>query len=366
MAMNETPQKISLIAQTYAVLLEGMRQRRWLHELPGERLLSRELRISRWTLRAALAELARTGYLKIAQGTPCRITPRALRQQRSTPASRKVALLVPAPLTKLRLFVSLWIDELRIILNGLGIQLTIYDLPKAYRPNPRHALETLVAKHPHHDWVPVLSTRAIQEWFQTRSEFVLIAGSRFEGIHLPAVDIASHAVGVHAGHTLLGLGHRQIVLITPRVLAAGVLAAETGLRQAVTRTKYSDANLTVLSCSEEPTEICRAVDRVLADSVRPTVLVGARAASALTAFSHLMRRGLRVPQDISLVSIEWESFLDMVVPRIAHYEISPAQFALQISRALLRSATGSAEATYLNPQFVPGGSLRRLTQSIAR
>ncbi len=358
--MHATPQKISLIAQTEAVLLEGMRQRRWQHELPGERILSRELRISRWTLRAALSELARNGYLKISQGLPCAITPRALQVRQRQPPARKVALVMPARLSKLRLFVALWIDELRIILNEQEIQLTFQDSAKAYRPNPKHALESLVEKHPHNDWLLMLSTRAMQEWFQTRSEFVLIAGTRFDGIHLPAIDIASHAAGVHAAHTLLGLGHRQLALITPSVSNAGVLATETGLRQAISKARYAAANMVVATCNEEPSEICRAVDRLMSEPVRPTVLIGARAASMLTAFSHLTRLGLRVPQDISLLSIEWEPFLDMVVPRIAHYEIPPAQFARQIARAFLRPAARHAEATYLNPQFVSGASLRRL------
>ena len=359
--MYSTPQKISLIAQTQSVLLEGMRQRRWQHELPGERILSRELRISRWTLRAALAELGRLGYVRIAQGMPCAITPAALQARVRQPHSRKVALLVPAPLSKLRLFVSLWVDELRIILNEQGIQLTIHDSAKAYRSNSKHTLEQLVDKHPHNDWLLLLSTRAMQEWFQTRSEFVLVAGTRFEGIHLPAIDIASHAAGVHAAHTLLGLGHRRLALFTPSVSNAGVLATETGLRQVISKSSYASAQMIVTACSEDPADICRAVDRVLAERERPTVLVGARAASMLTAFSHLMRRKLRVPQDISLLSIEWEPFLDMVFPRIAHYAYPPAPFARQISRSFLRSTAGNFEATYLTPQFVAGASLRRLT-----
>ena len=359
--MHSTPQKISLIVQTQAVLLEGMRQRRWQHELPGERILSRELRISRWTLRAALAELRRMGYVKISQGMPCAITSRALRARVRQPPSRKVVLLAPAPLSKLRLFVSLWVDELRIILNDQGIQLTILESAKAYRPNPKHTLEHLVDRHPHNDWLLLLSTRAMQEWFQTRNEFVLVAGTRFEGIHLPAIDIASQAVGVHAAHTLLGLGHRRLALFTPSVSAAGVLAMETGLRQAISKSSHASAQMVVTTCNEDPADICRAVDRVLAEPERPTVLVGARAAPMLTAFSHLMRLKLRVPQDISLLSIEWEPFLDMVFPRIAHYEFPPAPFARQISRYFLRPSAGNVEATYLTPQFMPGSSLQRLT-----
>lgn len=358
--MYSTPQKISLIAQTKAVLLDGMRQLRWEHELPGERILSRELRVSRWTLRAALAELGRTGYLKIAQGMPCVITTRAKQERVCQPPARKVVLVAPAPLSKLRLFVSLWIDELRIILNEQGIQFTVHDTPKAYGPNPKHALENLVAQHPNSDWLLLLSTQAMQMWFQARSEFVLIAGSRFEGIHMPAIDIASFEVGVHAAHTLLGLGHRRLALFTPEISAAGVLATEAGLRQAIGKAKYAAATMTVTPCGSEPGDICRVVDRVLCDVNRPTVLVWARAAWTLTAFSHLMRLKVRVPQDVSLLSIEWEPFLNMVVPQIAHYEICPVQLARQIARAFFRPAGGGAEATFLTPQFVPGASLRKL------
>ncbi|MBL9214190.1 MAG: LacI family DNA-binding transcriptional regulator [Opitutaceae bacterium] len=358
--MQSTPQRISLIAQTRTVLLEGMRQRRWQHELPGERLLSRELRISRWTLRAALAELARDGYLRIAQGMPCTILPRALRTKERVPPARRVALLAPAPLSKLRQFVSLWVDELRILLNEQGIQLSVHDAPKAYRANPVHALENLLEKHPHHDWLILLSTRAMQEWFQARREFVLIAGSRFEGIHLPAIDIASYAAGVHAAHTLLGLGHRQIAIVIPPVANAGVLATEAGLRHAVGKAPHA-ARVDTIICTEEPADVCRMVDRVLAGPNPPTVLIGAKGAVVLTGFSHLMRLKLRVPQDISLLSIEWEPYLDLVVPRIAHYELAPALLARHIARGFLRPAAGSVSPTYLTPQFVPGASLRRLT-----
>ena len=360
--MYATPQKVSLIAQTQVVLLQGIQQRRWQHELPGERSLSRELRISRWTLRAALAELGRLGVIKISQGMPCAITPRALRVRQRQSPSRRVALLAPAPLSKLRLFTLLWVDELRIILNEQGIQLSVYDSAIVYRPNPKNALENMINKHPHNDWLLLLSTRAMQEWFQTRSEFVFIAGTRFSGIHLPAVDIASSAIGVHAAHTLLGLGHRQFTFLIPLLPNAGVIATEIGLRQAIGKASYASANMVVTTCKDEPADICRTVDRILAEPVRPTVLICARAASTLTVFSHLMNLKLRVPQDISLLSIEWEPFLDMVVPRIAHYEISSTQLARIVARALLHPTIRIGEPTYLTPQFVAGSSLRRLTR----
>lgn len=359
--MHAIPQKISLVAETEEVLLHGMRQRRWQHELPGERHLSRELRVSRWTLRAALAQLERKGCLQISQGLPCRISPLALENgsSRAQPRALKVGLVVPAPFSKLSAFVSLWVDELRVILNAEGISFNVHECARAYGPNPQQVLVNLLEKHPHDEWILLLSTRAMQEWFQKRSEFTFIAGTRFNGIECPAVDIDSHALGVHAAHTLLGQGHRAIAFLAPLLPAAGVLAAEAGLREVISKSRFADANLTVLRCNEEPLDICRAVDRLMAEPVTPTALVGGRAAITLTAFSHLTRIGLRVPQDISLLSIEWGPYLDIVVPRIAHYRISPDRFARQVARVIVRHSIGTGHATYLTPEFVPGASLCR-------
>src|SRR6185295_16411059 len=47
---------------------------RWIDRLPGERELSRELQVSRPTLRLALWALEREGLLHIRKGQPCRIT----------------------------------------------------------------------------------------------------------------------------------------------------------------------------------------------------------------------------------------------------------------------------------------------------
>ena len=361
--MRSTPQKISLIAQTEEVLLEGMKLKRWQHELPGERLLSGELRISRWTLRAALAHLAQKGFLKISHGLPCRITQRALRTRLRQPKSRRVALLSPTPL--LRFFTVSWVDELRTILNERGILLSIYHDAKAYGPNPNYALDSLVAKHAHTDWVLIRSTQAMQEWFQARGLFVVIAGSGFEGIHMPVVDIACHATGVHAGHTVLGLGHRRVALFGNSAFTAGDLSIKAGLSAILSKAHDASVQFSVIACNEEANDICHAVDLSLAASARPSVVICLRSNFVATTVTHLLRLGLRVPQDVSLLSIDWEPYLDFLVPRISHYKISPVGFAMQIARAL--DTTRNPAPIYMTPQFIKGASLHRLpAESIER
>jgi DNA-binding LacI/PurR family transcriptional regulator len=165
---------------------------------------------------------------------------------------------------------------------------------------------------------------------------------------------------------LPGLGHRRLALIVSRVSNAGTLAIETGVRQAISKATYAKANISVVSVSDEPLDVCRAIDRLLGTAARPSIFIGARAAATLTAFSHLMRLGLglRVPQDISLLSVEGDAFLDMAVPRIARYEISPAQIARNIAWAILRPSAPHADAIYLAPKFVRIDSLQRLVPQV--
>ena len=357
--MHPTPQKVSIIKQTKAVLLEGMQSRRWQHILPGERVLSAELRVSRWTLRAALAELAQSGSLRIQHGRACEISPVALTRRRPKSSTVRVALLTPGPLIKLRVFVALWVDEIRAMLHEQNIALNVIDSVKVYQPRRTHALRSLVETHPHNAWLPLLSTRPMQDWFATRGLPTVIVGSRYDGIPLPALDIDFHAAGVHAGHTVCGTGHRRIGLLVPRERTAGIIAGESGLRLALSRAKGEPASCVMVTVADSTEEISQAVDRLLASAHPPTVFVASRANVALTVFSHLCVRGLRVPRDISLLALEWEPYLDYVTPAIARYELSPTQYAKRATRLLLHQleANDSTEAALLHPSFARGASL---------
>ena len=354
-----TPQKTSLVKQTKAVLLDGMKTARWQQVLPGERLLSRELRVSRWTLRAALVELGRVGYIKIAHGRPCAITAKALETRKRRPSALRIAILAPAPLSQLRFFVALWVDELRTILHEQGISLTVIDSVRAFHARPAHALQMIVETHPHDGWLLMLSTWAMQKWFEDHGLPALVTGSRFEGVQLPAMDVDFHAAGVHAAHTVFGAGHRRVALLVPHDRTAGVVAGEAGLREIADRRAPEQNSLVVATYGDTKLEVCRAVNRVLACRRRPTAVIVFKAIAALTVFSQLRQHGLRIPQDISLVAMEWEPFLSYVVPEIAHYELSPTQFAQRTARSLLRriEVQNSNEAVLIQPTYVGGSSL---------
>src|ERR1700722_10781781 len=75
------------------VLLENIRRRRWASELPSERHLSRELRVSRPTLRLVLHSLADEGFLKLQPRRPSLITDSAVSERQRPKRVRDVVLL---------------------------------------------------------------------------------------------------------------------------------------------------------------------------------------------------------------------------------------------------------------------------------
>lgn len=350
-----------MITQTRDLLLDGMRSGRWRHVLPGERLLSEELRVSRWTLRAALSELASQGYLKIDHGRACAITPQALEAKGHAVRARRVALLSPKPLTQLRQNVVIWVDEIRTIFHQHGIDFSIIDSAKAYQAKPSAALKNLVETHPHDGWLLLLSTEPMQRWFDAHGLAAVITGSPYKDVHLPSLDSDMFAAGVHAGRTVQGLGHQRMAFLHPQARTAGIFAIEAGLRSALKQTRFPAENLLPIPIGETKEQICRSLDRLLAIKNPPSALIVARASPTLTVLTGLYSLGRRVPADISLLAIEWDPSLESVVPDIAHYHYSALRFARQVVRSLLNRLEGRQfdEHLLINPDYVPGGSLAK-------
>ncbi len=168
---------------------------------------------------------------------------------------------------------------------------------------------------------------------QKEIPFILISEDNFEdGFHRIELEIESGIVIMM--NYLLGLGHKRISMIAgPENSGSNAIKIKTytsimethGLSNYI-QYKYSDLSM-------EQGE--RTADEFLdADPDRiPTVIVGAADLSAIGALRAVKKRGLRVPEDISLIGwggIKYGMFTDppistMVVPR---YELGEKAFGL--------------------------------------
>lgn len=342
-------------SQAALVLRRNLTRGVWKHQLPGERVLSERLGVSRPTLRAALALLRKEGWLEVARGRPTRILKPAI----AKPIRHShVALLTPIPVREMPPFALCWLDELRDRLAAGGLSLQVHVLPTCYGARPAQILEEITRSSPAAAWVLFRSTGPMQRWFQERSLPCLVVGSCQPDVRLPSVDMDYRAMCRHAVGFLFTQKRHRIALLLPNIGSAGDAESEQGFHEAIAHRSGSEVTAIVLRHNETPAHIAAALDRVLRGSTRPDGIIVARSIHVLTVVTHLLRRGVRLPEHATIVSRDEDAFLESIVPPIARYVPSPRQFAHRVSKAALALAqegTFSTKPVRLLAAFIAPG-----------
>ncbi|WP_028646982.1 LacI family DNA-binding transcriptional regulator [Nocardiopsis sp. CNT312] len=151
-----------------------------------------------------------------------------------------------------------------------------------------------------------------------------------------SVTVDNHAGGLAAGRHLVGLGHERATFLTGPFGIEQVRRRHQGLRDAFTEAGLDpDARLRLVErpmLNAEQGE--RAVDAVLAGGPRqrPAAVFCANDQLALGLMKGLGQRGLRVPDDISVVGYDNVDFADLVHPGLT----TVAQPKYELGRAAMR------------------------------
>jgi LacI family transcriptional regulator len=327
------PQRSSLVAETVNVIRRAIESGMWRDHLPGERTLCGMWQISRPTLRCALDVLRREKLIEVGHGRRTRVLAKAApRRVRSL----TVGLLSPDPLHEMPPFVLLWVDELRGQLAAAGHLMHVQVGRAGFgNKNPSRALDSLVSGTPAAAWVLYQTTDSMQRWFAEHHVPCVVIGSLFPGMSLPAVDRDYRAVCRHAVGMLRNRGHRHLALLLHKQRFGGDLESELGFEEGLASAHVRGVTGDILRHDGSNDDICRQLDAMLAMRQRPSAILIARSRFALTALTHLQRRGLKVPGDIALLCRDDDSFLDHVVPRMARYAVNPGAFAKQVFRMVM-------------------------------
>ena len=328
------PYRSSLVAETVKMMHRAIETGVWQDHLPGERTLCAQWQISRPTLRAALEGLRRDGLLEVAHGRRTRVLARKPVHQ---PRSLTVGLLSPEPLHAMPPFVLLWVDELRSQLASAGHLLHVHVGRASFgRRNPAGALAALVEDAPAAVWVLYQTTDAIKRWFAGHHLPCMVVGSGVPGIELPTVDRDYRAVCRHAVGLLAGRKHEQLALLIQQQQYGGDLESEAGFHEGLAVTRKRGVTGRVLRHDGTQSGLCRTLDEMLQRKPIPTALLVARSSYALTALTHLLKSGVRIPQDMALLCRDDDTFLDSTIPRMARYVVSPSTFASRVFRMVMQ------------------------------
>jgi LacI family transcriptional regulator len=355
MAASLLPQRTSLVDETVRVLRESLQSGRWGQVLPGERRLCDEWRISRPTLRAAVSVLSGEGLLKVAHGRPTEIAAPAGSARARVAASLTVGLISPESLHAMPPFSLLWLDELRGQLAAEGHLLQVH-VGRSWcnGRKPDRSLAALTDAAPASIWILYRSTEAMQRWFEEKQVPCVIVGSPFTGVRLASVDQDYRAVCRHAVGTLVRHGHTRVALVIQEPRFAGDLESEAGFREGMAAARAGVAGA-VYHHDGSRSQLLRVADQLASARRRPSGVLVARSACALTLATALQQRGLRIPQDIALISRDDDSYLDDSVPSISRYAVAPTAFAKRIFH-LVRQPSARRD-TKIMPAFLRRESL---------
>lgn len=339
------------------VLLErGMREARWVGQLPGQHELCGELVISRTTLRSALRELAGRGLIDLRQGCPMVIRQPAEAVTAARSLTR-VILLLPEPLWRLRPSIARWAGELRPLLLRTDLELVLNEGGHHYRAKPAPHLEKLVRLHPDSAWVLFGSSHAMQQWFAARKLPVILVGPVFPGIELPTIEYDHAAIAQHAASALAAAGHQRTAILLQRTGSAA--DATTCDAFAAGRPPGTPPPL-VLEHDGSLAQIESRLRRFARLPARATALFVTKSHAIPAVLTILPRLGLEIPRDLSVICREDDPFLSYLVPAVARYSSDSSAIARKLAMGLTRLAKGEAlRFTHdrLMPRFVAGQSL---------
>jgi DNA-binding LacI/PurR family transcriptional regulator len=359
-AMTEIPRRSTLVSQVVEILRHDIDRGQQGGNLLSERMLCERFQVSRITVRAALDVLRREGLVAVAKGRRTRILPRR-RLHEITRPSKVIALLAGMPYHWLSAFSLYLISVLQGHLRDAGYQLEVHARERFGGRHWAHELEALVGQTRASCWVLYGGTIEAERWFAERKIRAMGIGSPTEGADLPCLGADYQPVSRHAVGMLLSKGHNRVAMVSVGPNDSQSNPAAKGFLEGFPSGAERETARSFLFLHDGSVPgVCSVVRTLFRSKAPPTGLIVARPKHALTVITYLHSIGWRVPQDVSVISLGYDPFLDNVVPAITHYEMNWPSFARRLFRMVMRLATVGnlpRRPVLVMPEFRLGGTL---------
>ena len=306
-------------------------------QLPPERALADRFGVCRPTLRLALDRLRREGWLQVRQGRCTQIVKRLL-HSRSHAATGVVNFLGPSypgyPNTDNAMMMEA-IDR-RLASNGLRFR--IVTNPRYKSGDWTRHMPLLVAEHHADCWLLRSVSAAIVRWFAESGLPTVHVGSAFLGIDLPAVDLDHRSTARHAVGQFAALGHRRIVLLSGDRKLSAEIETEEGFMEGRAVCNLTPEQCAIVRFDGSIADMTRTFARLFLAREKPTGILTDGSMEGVTALTWLLKNGLRVPEDVSLICRDWDTVVDHAVPRLTCYRYQRHMLVNRACRWVFRLA----------------------------
>lgn len=352
------PRRVYLEDQVSRVLRERIYEGGWGEYLPPERALSEKMQVGRNTLRQALAKLEQEGLIEKGHvGRRRRIIAKSASDK--PVRSNRVVMLTPQDPHRLSSFFLREIDILRRLFNEIGMRLDPLTSKAFNVQNCGRILDRMTHMEAADLWILQMAPHPVQEWFSDSDLPALVVGYTYPSINLPFVTENIIAAAQHAVGLLSSKGHESIALLQQESVLAGHEQVSHALAE-ICRRKHMD--LTVVRYRETTADLCLRIDGALKSRSRPTAVLTTKTSDTLTCITHLAQKALKVPEDMSVISLFDDPALDGVVPAVTRYAVNEEHFMHQVfnmAEKLMSGRRALYEPVQLVPELVRGCSVDR-------
>lgn len=355
--MNATPTSKS--AQAKEIIKRSLAKGEWQDYLPSERALANELMISRACLRQALETLTLEGYIAQSEQSKRR---KVLKQPEIDPIHSHVIFLTSRPETEATVPSLIQIAELRNNLSKSDQKLSVVAPAFYSHQNVTDAtMKKFVATYPDSRWVLHQCPEHVQRWFDKQSIPAIISGSRFGGVQLPVIDVDLKSACRHATGILIAKGHRRLGLIRFRTQLAGDDLAQEGMTEAIAGSTCSEEiqRPSIIEHNFHSENLASSLNKIYTAPAPPTALIAVNDHHFISTFTYLMSKGIRIPEDVSIICLADNPELKHFHPQPTYYSCGKKR--IQAISKHLHAPTLHTK-TLVSPEIIHGKSVAAVAE----
>ena len=332
--MEHLPKRSNLPQETAATLKQWISTGMLSEVLPGELQLKNRLGVGRDTLRQALKLLVQEGWMEPAlQGQQRRVQVKHLTPPKESDKDQlPVTFLSPHRIEHRITLLEMEDTQIRLAEQGRSLRFLAPDL--FHLKHPERQLERLVQAHPSAAWILYITSEPVQRWFAQQDLPTFLYEWPFPNVILPYVVADWESASFHAGLQFIRHGHRVIGVFEYEERRPALVAIEQGLQRALA-TAGHQARLLVFKDDRSPSGVARSLDQAFHSKERPTAWMLTRATQVLTCLSWVASRGIRIPADVSIVSLANDSWFEDLHPPLTYYEPNTKTFSRNIAQHVL-------------------------------
>jgi DNA-binding LacI/PurR family transcriptional regulator len=217
----------------------------------------------------------------------------------------------------------------------------------------------LTKGNPADAWIVMAGSVPVLEWFSRQPFPCFALFGRTDSAEIASTGVRTHLVYQGLIDRLVELGHQRIVFLVREERRKPSLGRDEKVFLECMRShgiKVGNYNIPDWEESVEGFHDC--LD-ALFSVTPPTVLIADQPELFIAAQQHLLARGTRIPEDVSLISTNYDYAMSWCKPSVAHFVWDPQKIIRHVLRWAANTAQGKKDLkkSFVKPTLIDGGTI---------